>query len=483
MDVWRHQERFRRERGPVVDFTQSEVHVRMVKKIRASASPSVFTKAALALFFAAVLGFFPAPTPAAEKGARAQGDRDEINFQEEPSDDDGRLLDNALDLVESAQEYWVKGDEDKSIEALDQAYASILEVNTDANPKLDQSKEDLRLTISKRLMEIYASRHIAAKGNHRAIPLTMNKYVEREIKLFRGRERWFFMESYRRSGKYRNEIVQAFRDAGLPEELSWLPLIESGFKLRAQSPARALGLWQFIPSTGYKYGLRRNKWIDERLDPVKSTNAAILYLTDLHEIFGDWATVLAAYNCGEGTVLRAISRQKKDYLDGFWDLYERLPYETARYFPRFLAVLAILKDPARYGFTLEEPDSPTSYEEITVKRSLSLRTIAKNLGMSGRDLADLNPELRRYATPAAPYSLKVPTGKGVIVLAGLKALPRLSSPRSGYVYHRVRRGETLSFIARRYHTSMHAIIEANDIRHGNYIRAGQKLKIPLDDIT
>ena len=483
MDVWRHQERFRRERGTGVEFTQSEVHVRMVKKIRASASPSVFTKAALALFFAAVLGFFPAPTPAAEKGARAQGDRDEINFQEEPSDDDGRLLDNALDLVESAQEYWVKGDEDKSIEALDQAYASILEVNTDANPKLDQSKEDLRLTISKRLMEIYASRHIAAKGNHRAIPLTMNKYVEREIKLFRGRERWFFMESYRRSGKYRNEIVQAFRDAGLPEELSWLPLIESGFKLRAQSPARALGLWQFIPSTGYKYGLRRNKWIDERLDPVKSTNAAILYLTDLHESVGDWATVLADYNWGEGTVLRAISRQKKDYLDGFWDLYERLPYETARYFPRFLAVLAILKDPARYGFTLEEPDSPTSYEEITVKRSLSLRTIAKNLGMSGRDLADLNPELRRYATPAAPYSLKVPTGKGVIVLAGLKALPRLSSPRSGYVYHRVRRGETLSFIARRYHTSMHAIIEANDIRHGNYIRAGQKLKIPLDDIT
>ena len=455
----------------------------MVKKICASASPSVFTKAALALFFAAVLGFFPAPTPAAEKGARAQGDRDEINFQEEPSDNDGRLLDNALDLVESAQEYWVKGDEDKSIEALDQAYASILEVNTDANPKLDQSKEDLRLTISKRLMEIYASRHIAAKGNHRAIPLTMNKYVEREIKLFRGRERWFFMESYRRSGKYRNEIVQAFRDAGLPEELSWLPLIESGFKLRAQSPARALGLWQFIPSTGYKYGLRRNKWIDERLDPVKSTNAAILYLTDLHEIFGDWATVLAAYNCGEGTVLRAISRQKKDYLDGFWDLYERLPYETARYFLRFLGVLALLKASARYGFTLEEPDSPTSYEEITVKRSLSLRTIAKNLGMSGRDLADLNPELRRYATPAAPYSLKVPSGKGVIVLAGLRALPRLSSPRSGYVYHRVRRGETLSFIAHRYHTSMHAIIEANDIRHGNYIRAGQKLKIPLDDIT
>ncbi len=436
------------------------------------------------MFFAASLGLLPTASTAAEKAAApAQGNQDENISQEESRGDAGRILDDALDLVEAAQEYWMKGDEERAIEALDQAYASILEVKVDADPKLMQSKEDLRFTISKRLMEIYASRHIAAKGNHREIPLTMNKYVMQEIKLLQGRDRRYFIKSYQRSDRYRSEIAKAFKDAGLPEELSWLPLIESGFKIRARSPARALGLWQFIPSTGYKYGLRRNKWIDERLDPVKSTNAAISYLTELHDIFGDWATVLAAYNCGEGTVLRAISHQKKDYLDSFWDLYERLPYETAHYFPRFLAVLEILKDPARYGFTLDEPASPVPFEEITLARSLPLRTIAKKLGISGRDLADLNPELRRAATPAAPYSLKVPAGKGEVSLADLGALQKRSPSKRAYVVHRVASGETLSHIAVQYHANMKAIMKTNGIAKDSSIRIGQKLKIPLNDVS
>ena len=455
-----------------------------MRKIRAFMSSTAFAKAAVAAFFAAILGVLPAATPAAEKAAApAQGVEKKNVALDEGISTEESILDDALDLVEAAQEYWTKGDEERAIGALDQAYASILEVKDDADPKLMQSKEDLRFTISKRLMEIYASRHIAAKGNHREIPLTMNKYVMQEIKLLQGRERKYFIKSYQRSGRYRNEIAKAFKAAGLPEELSWLPLIESGFKIRAQSPARALGLWQFIPSTGYKYGLRRNKWIDERLDPVKSTNAAISYLTDLHDIFGDWATVLAAYNCGEGTVLRAISRQKKGYLDSFWDLYERLPYETAHYFPRFLAVLEILKDPARYGFTLEEPDSPVSFEEITLTRSLRLRTIAKKLGISGRDLADLNPELRRNATPAAPYSLKVPAGTGEVALAGLEALQARSPLKTTYVFHRVASGETLSHIAVRYHANMKAIMKTNGIAKDSLIRIGQKLKIPLNDIS
>src|SRR3970282_2182076 len=163
-------------------------------------------------------------------------------------------------------------------------------------------------------------------------------------------------------------MIKAFHEAGIPEEISWLPLIESGFKVRALSRSRALGLWQFIPSTGYKFGLKRNTWIAERLDPAKSTAAAIAYLKELHQIFGDWATVLAAYNCGEGNVLRAIRGQKTDYLDNFWDLYGRLPRETARYLLRFLTVLTVLKDPSKYGFTLDELDTPVPYELVSIDK-------------------------------------------------------------------------------------------------------------------
>ncbi|MCK5512234.1 MAG: lytic transglycosylase, partial [Thermodesulfovibrionia bacterium] len=151
------------------------------------------------------------------------------------------LLDTALDFCDTAQEFWSEGNLEKAIEALDQAYTLVLKVDTEKTPELIQQKEDLRFMISKRILEIYASRYTAVDGNHEAIPLTMNKYVEKEIKQFQGRERLFFIAAYKRSGRYRSKIVNALNEAGLPEELSWLPLIESGFKVRALSRARALG--------------------------------------------------------------------------------------------------------------------------------------------------------------------------------------------------------------------------------------------------
>ncbi|MFC1890705.1 lytic transglycosylase domain-containing protein [Thermodesulfobacteriota bacterium] len=172
-------------------------------------------------------------------------------------------------------------------------------------------------------------------------------------------------------------MLEELEAAGLPLQLSWLPLIESGFKVKAYSRARALGLWQFIPSTGYRYGLKRDLWIDERMDPLKSTRAAIEYLSDLHGLFGDWATALAAYNCGEGNVLRAIRAQKINYLDDFWDLYLHLPSETARYLPKFLATLAILDDPQSYGITLPEPDPPLYFKSVRVEKPARLSDIAK----------------------------------------------------------------------------------------------------------
>jgi membrane-bound lytic murein transglycosylase D len=292
-------------------------------------------------------------------------------------------------------------------------------------------------------------------------------------------ERDFFLESYRRSGRYRDSIVKSFREAGLPEDLSWLPLIESGFKVRALSRARALGLWQFIPSTGYKYGLKRTEWIDERLDPEKSTAAAIAYLKELHSLFGDWATVLAAYNCGEGSVLRAIRGQKIDYLDNFWDLYGRLPRETARYYPRFLATLAIIKDPAKYGFELGETDRQMPFEVVQLERPVQLVKLAEKIDVDSDDLTSLNPELRHLATPPGAYALRVPPGKSETTVALIESLPKYAPPKPSYVVHRVRRGETLSSIATQYRTSVGRIMEANNLRSGRMIRAGQRLRIPL----
>ena len=333
--------------------------------------------------------------------------------------------------------------------------------------------------ISKRILEIYASRNIVVNGNHNAIPLVMNKHVQLEINHFtKYGEKKFFLEAFKRSGKYRPQIVSALKAAGIPVELSWLPLIESGFKVNALSRARALGLWQFIPSTGYKFGLKRDKYIDERIDPVKSTQAAIAYLKELHQIFGDWSTVLAAYNCGEGQVLRVIRSQNINYLDNFWDLYERLPRETARYVPRFMAALFIINNPEKYGLNAITVDEPLEYENVTVSKQIHLKNIAREIGADEKTLRELNPELRYCILPQDEYPLKVPPGKSEVLLANLDKIPLSYPPQPAYVYHRIRPGESLSTIARRYHTSVRKIMYANNLHRSSYIVAGRKLKIP-----
>ena len=216
------------------------------------------------------------------------------------------------------------------------------------------------------------------------------------------------------------------------------------------------------------------------MDIEKSTRAAIAYLNELHQIFGDWTTALAAYNCGEGRVLRVIESQKINYLDNFWDLYQRLPQETAFYVPQFLAVLHILSDPKAHGFTLPNVEKEIETEEVTINKPVHMKTISQHLGVSYQVLKGLNPELRRYSTPSRPYAFKVPKGKGEALLAKLDSIPvwRPQPPAPGHVIHRVRKGQTLSTIARRYGTSVRAIMRANRLRSSRYIKVGWRLKIP-----
>ena len=388
------------------------------------------------------------------------------------------LLDSVIAFYQTSNEFWEQGDLENALDALDKAYSLILEVEKDADQEMLQQKEDLRFTIAKRIIEVYASRFNTVNGHKNAIPLIMNNHIEKAINSFKGREKKFFIESYVRSGRYRPAIIKALREEGLPEELSWLPLIESGFKVRAMSRARALGMWQFIASTGYKFGLGRNTWVDERMDPEKSTRAAIAYLTELHGIFGDWATALAAYNCGEGRVLKAIRRQKINYLDNFWDIYKKLPYETASYVPRFMAVLHILNDPQKYGFTLPQVDEEIDFEKVTINRQVHLKTIARNIGFPYKKLKKLNPELRKNITPKSPYALKVPDGKAETLLTKLNDIPIYVPPVPPYIVHRVRNGESLSVIAAKYKTSVKKIMARNGLKSSSIIKKGWKLKIP-----
>lgn len=422
----------------------------------------------------------------------ANGSRDPMSIQEGfeladlPAEEAPEVLnhqqqiDDALFSYQMSQDLWTQGRFDEAIAALDQSYEAMLMISTDDDPEIVQQKEDLRRLISKRILEIYASRsktfHVGGDG---AIPLVMNDYVMSEIKRFQEKERDFFIESYRRSGRYRGYILSELRKAGLPKELAWLPLIESGYKDKALSRSRALGLWQFISSTGYRFNLKRDQWVDERMDFARATEAAIEYLSALHDLFGDWTTALAAYNCGEGNVLRAIREQRVNYLDNFWDLYPMLPQETARYVPRFLATIHIVNNPEQYGFSELAEEPPVQFDEVTTQKQMKLTDIAKALSVDAKDLEALNPTLRHKVTPDYSYTLRVPPATGEILTARLEEIPRCKVTIQTYATHRVRRGETMSQIARRYRTSVRTIARLNHIRNVSSIRIGQRLRVPL----
>jgi len=391
------------------------------------------------------------------------------------------MMEKALDLLEVADKLWAKGDIEETLDTLDEAYALLLNANDDI--AIAQEKDDLRLLISKRILAVYSSKKTLIKGKNSEIPLIMNSDVEKEISSFQGIEREDFIAAYQRSGLYRPIIVKALRKAGIPEEFFWLPLVESFFKINAYSRARALGLWQFIPSTGYNFGLSRDEWIDERMDVHKSTQAAIAYLKELHNMFGDWLTVLAAYNCGEGRVLRVISRQNIDYLDGFWDLYRQLPHETARYVPRLLATLHIVKEPQKYGFNLDVIEKPINFETVKVNKIMKFKDIAEKTGISEEELSLLNSELRHKMTPDREYNLKLPkeyVDKFNLVANDipLGEKPQLRSVRTVFVKHRVRKGETIASIADKYDVPASVIKKYNKLGKKK-LTQGRRLKIPI----
>lgn len=303
-------------------------------------------------------------------------------------------------------------------------------------------------------------------------PVETNREVQNCIVFYQTVAREPFERFLHRAGRYLPMMKKIVASYGIPSDLAYLPFVESGFNNNAYSYAHAAGAWQFIASTGHRYGLDRNAWVDERRDFEKSTHAACCYLRDLYRMFGSWQLALAAYNGGEGRVSRQIDRQRTH---DFWKL--RLKEQTRDYVPLYIAALMIAKDPKAYGFDVET-DPPLEFDWVATNKPLDLKDVAQFLGCTQGALEDLNPELRRDVTPpnVAPYRLRVPKGTAAQFAVVYRDLP--SSTKTAWAEHTVRRGETVASVAKRYGVTVTEVIEANNLPDDRRLKVGQTLLVP-----
>ena len=353
------------------------------------------------------------------------------------------------------------------------AHTDSLEV-TAAPVVLSAALEGLASTeyTKQRLSELAGELPKALSGEF-DFPVVWNERVKEKIVYFQTDAREPFSEWLRRSGRWVPKIKEIFAERGLPQDLAYLPLIESGFAPNAYSWAHAMGMWQFVKSTGRIFGLDINWWLDERRDPEKATIAAADYFESLYKKFGDWHLCLAAYNCGDGRIKRAIDKQGTS---NFWEM--DLPTETENYVPLFIAALIIAKDPEAYGFDINYYD-PYDYDFVFVNEPTNLELVARCTDTTLSFIQTLNPEVLRYCTPPdiTRYPVRVPKGKADGFEERYAAIPE--SEKTVWAHHKVRSGETLSEIALRYGTSVSMLTSSNKLRSAHRLSIGQELIIPV----
>ncbi|MFQ5690081.1 MAG: LysM peptidoglycan-binding domain-containing protein [Gemmatimonadota bacterium] len=306
-------------------------------------------------------------------------------------------------------------------------------------------------------------------------PKEMSSRVQAWIDYFQNRIPERFGLYLNRTGRYESLIRRKLRLAGLPEDLLYLAMIESGMNPNAYSRAPAVGLWQFIRGTARLYDLEISYWVDERRDPVKATDAAIAYLSDLYQEFGSWYLAAAGYNGGAGRVRRSLARTGSST---FWDLARRraLRRETRNYVPKLIAAAIISRDPAKYGFRVQ-PEPPLEYDEVEVPDATSVDVIAEAAGTDEETIRSLNPEFLHGVTPPGRrVRVRVPPGEGPLFAANYAKIP--PAERVTWLVHTVTRGQTLGLIARRYGTSVAALRAANGNLDPRRLQIGQRLVVP-----
>ena len=315
------------------------------------------------------------------------------------------------------------------------------------------------------------------------LPIEANEKILSFIELFQGRLHDFMQSGLARGQRYLPMIRNVFEEEGLPLALVYVPLVESAFKSTALSRVSARGMWQFMLPTAEEHGLKQDWFIDERSDPEKATRAAAQYLKSLHRFFdGNWELALASYNAGPGRLQRAVRLSKKN---DYWALTATsryLPRETRDYVPMIYAAIIIANDPELYGFEVPSA-TPLAYETVEVPGALDLKIIAEWSEIEIADLQDLNPDLRRLTTPTGTHSLKVPLGTAATVTAKLATVEPSLFRDQDFKFHNLRRGETLTSVARRYKVTLSQLRAANDLTSRSRVRTGQTLLIPQRPAT
>lgn len=317
-----------------------------------------------------------------------------------------------------------------------------------------------------------------------SIPLPENKYVQKNIKwLTQTKAKKFFSKWLERSGKWFPMMKKIAEEEGVPLEIVYLSMIESALDPNAVSRAKAVGLWQFMKPTGMDFGLNANGsyWIDERRDPLKATRAAMQYLKELYNEFGDWHLALASYNCGQGRVRRAIRRSGKKN-PNYWDIRRRLPKETRYYVPLYIATATIAMNPEKYGFDIDklELEEEFDYETFTLFEPVNIDVLAKCAGVSEEELRSLNPELIKSCTPPdlESYEIRIPKGSKEDFAERFENLDQ--EQKQPWVVHNVQRYESLNKISRKYGVTKKDIVELNDLRSTrSRLKVGQELKLPI----
>lgn len=316
-----------------------------------------------------------------------------------------------------------------------------------------------------------------------SIPTEINPSVEKWLAYFQGRGRPHMERYLARSTRYELLMKKVLRDNGLPEDLFYIALIESGFSSKATSHASAVGYWQFIRGTGKHYGLQINAFVDERRDPVLATQAAADYFKGLYSVFGSWYLAMASYNVGENRVKREVMN---NYTRDFWELArkKRLPRETIEYVPKFLAAKLIGKDPAKYGFGDIDYLPPIEFDHITVVQPVNLRMMADKMNLNYEDFKALNPKFKGEVAPVKGKDLvlRIPPGTNAQAMLAanesfVQTVQFVADSGETQTY-RIKQGDTLGSIARRYRTTVAYLRDLNDLSKKKHLRIGMKIQVP-----